>query len=154
MDFDEIVNSPLSIRGWDQMSAAHRRSARATVERIFEVHRDYRLLSEREVDQILGGSGLAARHRDRGALLAIEARGQFYFPGYQFLSDGTIDPLIGLLRKSAAGRGWDEYDIFLWLTGRNGRLIGRPKPIDAWQDPSLRDEVLNAAALDMSEDQW
>lgn len=153
MDFDEIVNSPPPVRGWDDMSEARRRSVRATGEVIFRVHRDYGLLSEREADRVLGGSGMAARHRDRGALIGLEARGQAYFPGYQFLPDGTIDPLIGLLRESAAKHDWTEYDLFLWLAVRNGRLRGRPKPIDAWQDPSLRDDVLNAADLDMC-DEW
>lgn len=149
MDFDEIVNSPRLIRDWDDVNEARRRSVRATTESIFKVHRDYGLLSEREADRVLGGTGLAARYRDLGALLAIEARGQFYFPGYQFLPDGTINPLIGLLRKSAAATDWTEYDIFMWLPRRNGRLRGRLAPIVAWRDPALRDEVLNAADIDM-----
>ena len=140
-----------------QSSPQSARSVQSTENLVRSIAAEFGLLTGTEVGERLGSSSkssprnlASARHR-AGELIAISRGKRLGFPGFQFASDGSPLPIIGVLRRLSERNDWSESDLFLWLVTPTGRL-NDVRPVDTLHSWSAdaQDKVVRAAELEMS----
>jgi len=113
-----------------------------------EIEEEFGFLTSAEVAVAIGSKSqnryLASELRRKGKLLGLRRLNAYRYPGFQFLSDGTIHPAIRDLMSAMHDGGWSEGNFIIWLCSPSRAFADGGRPVDHLDDS---DVVLAAIAM-------
>lgn len=125
----------------------------ADTKRIRDALDKYGAITAEEIGLMLGGSPstatkLARQAHREGLLIAVWAEEGLRYPYFQ-IRNGEPHRVIATMRETAANRGWNEHDLFLWLVRPSRHLPDRATPADLLGDPDRQDDLLHALDIEL-----
>ncbi len=107
--------------------------ARRSAEARETLLQEFGALTSAEVADLAGSkarnrAALANRWRKEGQIFAVTHRGQIYYPGFQFGSDGRPVPVVAEVLRLLNDRS-EGWPLALWFDAANGWLDGA-RPVD------------------------
>lgn len=125
--------------------------------------RDYSFLNATEftallpayLDQTAHASRTLSRWRDQHRVIAMQVKGDWYYPAFQISPNADLYPELETLIAQATAQEYDAWEIMNWLTNPadlpSAPFVG--KPLTLGTDAKTEGEILNAILADVGVDE-
>jgi len=134
------------------VTAGYTRALQATENVWREIEEEFGLLTSSEAAVAIGSKSqnryLVSELRRKGKLLGLRRLNAYRYPGFQFLSDGTIHPAIRDLMSAMHDGGWSDRGLIIWLCSPSRAFADGARPVDHLDDPTLVRAAIEMMAVD------